>query len=443
MRTHHPLARPLLRTMLAVLLVVAAVVGVRGARPAAAASPAAAAAPVRIMPLGDSITGSPGCWRALLWNQLQNAGYKNIDFVGTLGPQGCSVPYDGDNEGHGGILATNIASQNQLPGWLSATKPDIVIMHLGTNDVWSNIAPSQILASFTTMVGQMRASNPSMKVLVAQILPMNPSNCAECAQRVITFNQQIPAWAQSISTAQSPVTVVDQWTGFNDATDTSDGVHPNDAGIVKVAARWYPPLAALLSTGGGTTGGTSTGGTTTGGTTTGGTTTGGTTAGSTSGSTAGSTTGSTNGGSTTGSSSGTTAGSTTGSTSGTTNGGTTTGGTTTGGSGSGGTGGGGCTAVLSITSSWQGGYQGAITVKNTSGGSIRSWAVTIVPNGGAQITQAWNGTLTTGSNGSATVRSADWNGSLANGASTDFGFLASLPAGAGNPTATVSCSATA
>ena len=66
-----------------------------------------AQAQVRIMPLGDSITGSPGCWRAYLWERLLNAGYTDIDFVGTLGPQGCGIPHDGDNEGHGGILATN------------------------------------------------------------------------------------------------------------------------------------------------------------------------------------------------------------------------------------------------------------------------------------------------------------------------------------------------
>ena len=65
-----------------------------------------ALAPVRIMPLGDSITGSPGCWRALLWNRLQNTGFTDIDFVGTLPPQGCGVAHDGDNEGHGGFLAT-------------------------------------------------------------------------------------------------------------------------------------------------------------------------------------------------------------------------------------------------------------------------------------------------------------------------------------------------
>src|SRR5579883_3358319 len=93
----------------------------------------AATAPVKIMPLGDSITGSPGCWRALLWNNLQNTGYTNINFVGTLNNStACGIPFDGDNEGHGGYLATNIANQNLLPGWLSATNPDIVMMHLGT-----------------------------------------------------------------------------------------------------------------------------------------------------------------------------------------------------------------------------------------------------------------------------------------------------------------------
>lgn len=133
----------------AVVAIVAALVAAFALLTTRPALSAEAAAPTRIMPLGDSITGSPGCWRALLWNRLQNAGYTNIDFVGTLGPQGCSVPYDGNNEGHGGILATNMADQNQLPAWLSATRPDIVLMHLGTNDVWSNRSTTTILAAFS------------------------------------------------------------------------------------------------------------------------------------------------------------------------------------------------------------------------------------------------------------------------------------------------------
>nr|WP_240670335.1 SGNH/GDSL hydrolase family protein [Actinoplanes solisilvae] len=196
------------------------------------------------MALGDSITGSPGCWRALLWQKLPAA---DVDFVGTLPGQGCGFPYDGENEGHGGALVTTVADQNQLVGWLAASDPDVVLMHFGTNDVWSNLAPSTILAAYTRLVSQMRSANPAMKILVAQIIPMNASNCAECGQRVVNLNAGIPGWASGLSTAASPITVVDQWTGFVPATDTYDGVHPNNAGSVKIADRWYPALSAVIS----------------------------------------------------------------------------------------------------------------------------------------------------------------------------------------------------
>ncbi|PRY38766.1 ricin-type beta-trefoil lectin domain protein [Umezawaea tangerina] len=237
-----------LASLLAVLLLCAVPAPASSSTAQPAAAGPSAAAPTRIMALGDSITGSPGCWRALLWQHLQASGLTNTDFVGTLPAQGCGFTYDGENEGHGGFLATRIADENQLPGWLSSTRPDIVLVHLGTNDVWNNIPASTILTAFTKLVGQMRASNPDTKVLVARIIPMNPSGCAECGQRVVTLNDAIPGWASANSTTRSPITVVDQWTGFSTATDTYDGVHPNDtSGIQKIESRWYPPLAALLT----------------------------------------------------------------------------------------------------------------------------------------------------------------------------------------------------
>ncbi|MBN2443109.1 MAG: hypothetical protein JXJ04_17245 [Spirochaetales bacterium] len=204
-------------------------------------------AQTRIMPLGDSITGSPGCWRALLWNRLQDNGFTNIDFVGTLGPQGCGIPYDGDNEGHGGALCTTVADQNQLVGWLSATNPDIVLMHFGTNDCWSNRNTTTIINAYSKLVDQMRDNNPNMKILVAQIIPMDPAqSCATCDVNVQNLNNAIPGWASSKTTSQSPIIVIDQWTNFY-YSDTSDGVHPNDSGIQKISDKWYPALSSLLS----------------------------------------------------------------------------------------------------------------------------------------------------------------------------------------------------
>ncbi|MEU4428831.1 cellulose binding domain-containing protein [Actinoplanes sp. NPDC024001] len=212
--------------------------------PSPSTSTPPAGGPTKIMALGDSITGSPGCWRALLWQRLPAA---EVDFVGTLPGQGCGFAYDGENEGHGGFLVTTVANQNQLVGWLAGTDPDVVLMHFGTNDAWSNIPTATILAAYTKLVGQMRASNPNMKIIVAQIIPLEPPTCGDCGQRVVNLNAAIPGWAASLSTAASPITVVDQWTGFTTATDTYDGVHPNDAGNVKIATKWYPAVAAAIS----------------------------------------------------------------------------------------------------------------------------------------------------------------------------------------------------
>jgi len=214
--------------------------------------PASAASTVKVMPLGDSITGSPGCWRQILWSRLQSTGYTGVDFVGSLNDStSCGTPYDGDNEGHGGFLATNILSQGLLPGWLSSARPDVVMMHLGTNDVWNNIPAATVLTTFSGLVDQMRAANPAMRIVVAKILPMNPSGCPDCGQRVIDLDNAIPAWAAGKTTAASPITVVDQWTGFDTATDTGDGVHPNAAGNQKMSDRWYPALVAAVNSVGG------------------------------------------------------------------------------------------------------------------------------------------------------------------------------------------------
>lgn len=233
------LRRSLLLTLLALALAALALVVVR---------PASAAAPVRVMPLGDSITAGPGCWRALLWDRLRTSGYTDLDFVGGVADGGgCNYgfTYDGDHEGHSGLAATALASNGQLPSWLSAARPDVVVMHLGTNDMWGGYIPTDnVIAAFTTLVGQMRAQNPVMRIVVAQIIPMH--GCETCPADAITLNRRIPAWAAGLTTTQSPISVVDQWTGFDVAADTYDGVHPTDSGFRKMADRFHPAVVAAL-----------------------------------------------------------------------------------------------------------------------------------------------------------------------------------------------------
>lgn len=211
-----------------------------------------AGAATRIMPLGDSLTGGPGCWRALLWTNLETSGYTGVDFVGTLPGGGCGVAtWDGDNEGHGGYLAINTANQGMLTGWLTTTNPDVVMMTFGTNDVWNARPTAEIVAAFGTLVDQMRRNNSSMRIFVAQIPPVAPPGCSYCQQGTISLNAAIPGWAASKTTAQSPITVVDHWTGWDPVADTTDGVHQSDAGNRKMAAKWFAALTPIL---GGTSG---------------------------------------------------------------------------------------------------------------------------------------------------------------------------------------------
>ncbi len=213
------------------------------------ASRAEAQTPVRIMPLGDSITAAPGCWRAYLWTQLQSAGFTNIDFVGTSTDRsGCGFAFDEEHEGHSGFSITGIADQNQLPAWLTAANPSIVIVHLGTNDMWGHfIALQTKLTALTKLIGQMRTHNPGMKIIVAQIIPMDPTNCTTCNADVIEFNNALPAWAAGLTTAQSPITLVNQFTGFDVGADTFDRVHPVDSGFRKMAAKFLPAVTAALN----------------------------------------------------------------------------------------------------------------------------------------------------------------------------------------------------
>lgn len=85
--------------------------------------------------------------------------------------------------------------------------------------------------------------------------------------------------------------------------------------------------------------------------------------------------------------------------------------------------GGACTATYRTTNSWSGGYQAEVTVTNTGTIPMLGWMVHWTLPTGQGIDSLWNGTVT--STGTAIMaENADWNGSLAAGASTNFGFVA-------------------
>ncbi|ASW55369.1 spore coat protein CotH [Plantactinospora sp. KBS50] len=101
-------------------------------------------------------------------------------------------------------------------------------------------------------------------------------------------------------------------------------------------------------------------------------------------------------------------------------------------------GGAGCTASYSITSQWTGGFQAEVRITAGSA-AIHGWTVTWTLPSGQSITQSWNATVST-QGSTVTARNVDYNGNLAAGASTAFGFLGAATGTPGTPAVTCAAS---
>jgi cellulase/cellobiase CelA1 len=90
---------------------------------------------------------------------------------------------------------------------------------------------------------------------------------------------------------------------------------------------------------------------------------------------------------------------------------------------------------MTITDQWAGGFTANVTVSAGSS-ALSSWTVGFNLPSGAAITNSWSAVITT-SGSSVTATNESYNGSLAAGQSTSFGFQGT-DTGTISP-ATVSC----
>lgn len=220
-----------------------------------------AAAQTRIMPLGDSITnGGNGfvSYRYDLWFDLQIAGYA-VDFVGARdflfggGPDLASYPdyfttFDRDHEGYWGWRTDEIAAI--VTGATTTAQPDVVLIHLGTNDIGQMGAAGVANAdtNLRLIIDRIRSVRPNVTILLAQVIPIGPgSGYFPNADQVAPLNTVVATIATEMNTLESPVILVDQNAGFDLATMVQpDGLHPNLAGEAQVADVWFATLEMLL-----------------------------------------------------------------------------------------------------------------------------------------------------------------------------------------------------
>ena len=225
----------------------------------------AALDPVRIVPIGDSITQGRGgttptfSWRYPLWQMLVDAGVRH-DFVGSMvggfnsSPDWADykgLPFDRNHEGHWGWRTDAI--RDNLPNWLIHYTADIAMILLGTND-WGydrdqlglNAAQSALRTAgeMEEIIAILRADNPDILIFLGD--PFQEWSPFP------DYRLEYAALASRLSTARSPVINVAHAPGWvsNPAlpgTHTVDWVHPNLSGDTKLARNWYNALFPFIA----------------------------------------------------------------------------------------------------------------------------------------------------------------------------------------------------
>ena len=239
----------------------------------------AAIAANRIMPLGDSITqgissGVPDeafqvSYRKALYDKLKAAGYVVNDeiFVGTLF-SGESVPdFDPDHDGHSGWQADEIVNgksgfpvDDKLDQWLDAEKPNIVLLHIGTNDISNNNENWMEVDDILDVIDnyENKPSGNAVWVVLSLIIDRSCSlDTPPCQDSLDTtaFNDNVrdnvflPRQA-----IDDKIVLVDMQNGAGidyrlsaNGGDMWNNIHPfADFGFAKMANAWFSSLQQIL-----------------------------------------------------------------------------------------------------------------------------------------------------------------------------------------------------
>ena len=200
--------------------------------------------PCKILPLGDSITrgvksSDEGGYRSQLFKLIVAANQK-VTFTGSLsnGPaQVSGQPFPRMHEGHSGWTISQLSPL--VPSPALDGKPNIVLLHIGTNDIGSR-DPAGMATRLDALLEKIAQNGPDALVVVAQITQARTDNDIRDA-----YNAKIPGIVQAHAAKGQHMISVDV-NKIPLTSLSSDGVHPNDQGYVYMAGIWYAAIKDLL-----------------------------------------------------------------------------------------------------------------------------------------------------------------------------------------------------
>jgi acyl-CoA thioesterase-1 len=221
-----------------------------------------------ILCLGNSITNGVekyNSYRRSLWQLLHKNNY-NFDMVGSwsrhhMGGEVPNPDFDMDHDGHSGWTAADVLNppawdkqRGNIHQWLEIYSTDMVLMELGTNEVFQCATVADAIKNIAVIIDILRKNNARVKIFLAQIPPLGQQwtpkklcgNDTAYAQKVIALNKAVKDFAVKKNTAVSRVIIVDQYTGMDPAKNMFDDIHPNESGEKIMAEKWFAAIRPYL-----------------------------------------------------------------------------------------------------------------------------------------------------------------------------------------------------
>lgn len=211
--------------------------------------------------IGDSITqgnasgDAMGTYRSDLYNLLTADGYTfGLTGHSNANNAGLPVGYQYHSGVSGAMIQNNYngrtgIEQNIAAWWsqgqLATSKPNVILLMIGTNDVNlgynTSTAParlSSLIQSLYTLAGN------DVSLFVASIPPQGTSSA------VTTFNAKIPGIVDHYRTEGRDIHFVDIYSAINASYSTlmnGDNLHPNGAGNEVIAETWRNAIEAAAA----------------------------------------------------------------------------------------------------------------------------------------------------------------------------------------------------
>ncbi|MBM7814572.1 GDSL-type esterase/lipase family protein [Saccharothrix algeriensis] len=186
---------------------------------------------LRVMPLGDSITygfaSSDGSGYLADFRGLAGAGGQ-VDLVGSQrsGPE--RLP----NEGHSGWTIGQVAGITGAA--LAVNRPNVVLLHVGTNDMNNNVDPAGAPARLGSLIDEILRVEPGVTLVVSTIVPAaDPAT----QRRIEAYNRAVPGVVAARRQAGEHVLLVEP--NAVTTANLADGLHPDDRGYRKLAVSFH------------------------------------------------------------------------------------------------------------------------------------------------------------------------------------------------------------